>query len=233
MGAIAKGVRKPQSRLGPALQVFAHLDVQLAVGHNLDVVTQAIRLPGPRLRGDLEWTSRASLVAEVADRVAEDRHPVPDVFEMTRDGLDEVALESVPRRMTARFLMDALRRFGYAPRLRNCAVCERPLAEAPAPFAAEAGGFLCPNCAPPGMRLVPVSAIKVLRVLEGGDVELYRRLKLDGDLLGELEDVLEAQLEHHLDRQLRSLRFLRQARRMGGPDVAPAVSPPMTEEPTR
>lgn len=187
--------------------------MQLAQGHNLDVITQAMPLPGPRLRPDIEWTARAGVVCELADRVAEERHPVPDVFELTRDGLEDVALEEVPRRATTRFLMDALLRLGYGPRLYECAGCDRPLPEGPAAFSPEAGGFLGAECAPPGLRQVPVQAIKVLRVLEAGDVELYRRLKLSDDLLSALEDVLEAQLEHHLDRQLRSLRFLRQSRR--------------------
>lgn len=217
MGAIAKGARRQQSRLGPALQIYHRLDLQLATGHNLDVITQAVSLPGPRMPADIEWTARAGVVCELADRVAEERHPVPDVFEMTRDGLWEVALESAPRRATARFLMEALLRLGYGPRLRECAGCDRPLSEEPAAFSPEAGGFLGSECARPGMPLVPVQAIKVLRVLEAGDIELYRRLKLSDELLSRLEDVLEAQLEHHLDRQLRSLRFLRQTRRAAQP----------------
>jgi hypothetical protein len=48
--------------------------------------------------------------------------------------------------------------------------------------------------------------------MASGDIDLYRRVKLGDELLGDVERVLEAQLEHHLDRQLRSLRFLRQMR---------------------
>lgn len=212
MGVIAKGVRRPASRLAPVLELFMHVDVQLARGRNLDVVTQAVRLPGPRFPADVERTARAALVAELADRVAEERHPAPDVFAMTAEGLHELALEPDPRRATSRFLFGALEELGYGPRLQECASCDRPLPAAPAPFAPEAGGFLCPDCGRPGMHPVPVGAIKVLRVLEAGDIPLYRRLKLEDELLAEVELVLEAQLEHHLDRQLRSLRFLRQMR---------------------
>lgn len=212
MGVIAKGVRRPASRLAAVLELFMHVDVQLARGRNLDVVTQAVRLPGPRFPADVERTARAALVAELADRVAEERHPAPDLFAMTAEGLHELAVEPDPRRATSRFLFGALDELGYGPRLRECASCDRPLPAASAPFAPEAGGFLCPDCARPGMHPVPVGAIKVLRVLEAGDIPLYRRLKLEDELLAEVELVLEAQLEHHLDRQLRSLRFLRQMR---------------------
>ena len=213
VGAIAKGARRQPSRLGPALQVYHHLDVQLATGRNLDVVTQAVAVAGPRMPADIEWTARAAVICELADTFSEERHPEPDVFALTRDGLAELAQEPEPRRATARFLIEVLLRLGYGPRLRECAGCERPLPETPAAFSPEAGGFLCSDCARPGMPLVPVRAIKVLRVLEAGDVDLYRRLKLSDELLSSLEDVLEAQLEFHLDRQLRSLRFLRQMRR--------------------
>ena len=62
------------------------------------------------------------------------------------------------------------------------------------------------------MHRVELGLLKVLRLMAAGDIELYRRLKMDARLMGELEMVLEAQLEHHLDRQLRSLKFLRQMR---------------------
>ena len=62
------------------------------------------------------------------------------------------------------------------------------------------------------MRLVSVQALKVLRAMATDGIELYRRLRLDAGLMGEVEHVLETQLEHHLDRQLKSLRFLRQMR---------------------
>jgi hypothetical protein len=62
------------------------------------------------------------------------------------------------------------------------------------------------------MSPVPVQTLKVLRLMASGDIDLYRRVRLADELLADVELVLEAQLEHHLDRQLRSLRFLRQMR---------------------
>jgi hypothetical protein len=49
-------------------------------------------------------------------------------------------------------------------------------------------------------------------VAAAGDIALYRRLKLEPSLLEEVEAVLEAQIEHHLDRRLKSLQFLRRMR---------------------
>ena len=63
VGAIAKGVRKTTSRLGPALDLFVRVDVLLATGRNLDVIAQAERLPGPRVEADPDRTAHAALVA--------------------------------------------------------------------------------------------------------------------------------------------------------------------------
>ena len=212
MGAIAKGVRKPTSRLASALELYARLDVQLAEGRNLDVVTQAVRMPGPRLEASLERTAHAALIAEVADRVSEDRHPLEGLFELAVLALGELARETTPRRASAYFIAQALDMLGWAPNLATCLTCEQPLGAGGAYFAPAADGFTCAADRAAGMLEISPRTLKVLRVMAAGDIELYRRLKLEDDLLDQLEEVWESQLEHHLDRRLRSLQFLRRLR---------------------
>lgn len=213
VGAIAKGVRRPESKLGPSLELYGHVDVLLAKGRGeLDVVAQVQRLPGTRIAGEVERMSHAALIAELAERVCEDRHPVDGVYELTVTALDELARETDPRRASAYFLMSALDLLGYAPQLHECVSCGEPLAARPAAFSAAAGGFVCSRCEMPGMRQVPLAALKVLRLMAAGDLATYRRLKLDDGLMEEIEDVLTAQLEHHLDRRLKSLQFLHDMR---------------------
>lgn len=218
VGAIAKGVRRPESKLGPSLELYGHVDVLLAKGRGeLDVVAQVQRMPGERIAGDVERMSHAALIAELAERVCEDRHPLDGVYELTVMALDELARETDPRRASAYFLMAALDMLGYAPQLTECASCQKPLTPTALAFSAAAGGFLCSDCVQPGMPLVPVAAIKVLRLMAVGDLATYRRLKLDARLLDAVEGVLTAQLEHHLDRRLKSLAFLHQMRALNLP----------------
>ncbi|HEX2646431.1 MAG TPA: DNA repair protein RecO, partial [Candidatus Dormibacteraeota bacterium] len=146
------------------------------------------------------------------ERVCEDRHPVDGIYELAVASFLELSRESDPRRASAWFLMSALDLLGYAPQLSSCASCERPLAPRAAAFSAEAGGFLCDKCALPAMPLVPLAALKVLRLMAAGDLETYRRLKLDASLMSSIEGVLQTQLEHHLDRRLKSLSFLNSMR---------------------
>jgi DNA repair protein RecO (recombination protein O) len=161
--------------------------------------------------------AHAALITELAERVCEDRHPIEGVYELALSALDDLSRETDPRRATAWFLMSALDLLGYAPQLINCASCERPLTARPAPFSAEAGGFLCERCALPSMEPVPLAAIKVLRLIASGDAYTYRRLKLDPALMNAIDGVLQAQLEYHMDRRLKSLAFLNAMGRMSYP----------------
>src|SRR2546425_8774300 len=92
VGAIGKGVRRQASKLGPSLELYGHIDVLLAKGRGeLDVIAQVQRVPGHRIAGDMERMAHAALIAELAERVCEDRHPIDGVYELAGLALAELA----------------------------------------------------------------------------------------------------------------------------------------------
>ena len=73
--AIAKGIRRPTSRIGGSLEPFAELNVLLARGRTFDVVTQvSVGHAWLNLRDSLESAATAWYLAELADRSLEERH---------------------------------------------------------------------------------------------------------------------------------------------------------------
>ena len=66
--AVAKGVRRTRSKFGSRLEPFAHIDVQLHPGRNLDIVTPA-EAEGTGVRG---VNGGASVAAPVS---VPDEHP--------------------------------------------------------------------------------------------------------------------------------------------------------------
>jgi len=215
LAAIAKGVRRRTGRLG-GLDLFAHSQMMLARGRNLDVVAQVQRRGDARhIQGDLQRTAYASLVVEVVDKVLEDRHPMDDVFDLVVATLDRLNVpDRSPRAEAAWFLMRMLDLLGYSPQLASCPSCAQPLPEAAGWYSARLGGIVCGRCAGEldDASSVSVTALKVLRVMAIGDEGLYQRLKLTEPLLREIEQVLETQLEYHLDRHIRSLDVIRSLR---------------------
>src|SRR5437764_13336849 len=81
--AIAKGVRRPKSRLGGHVELFTHVNVLAAQGRNLDIVTQAETVrPFGRIRDDLWKISYACYVAELVDRFTEEHLENQPVFDL-------------------------------------------------------------------------------------------------------------------------------------------------------
>lgn len=213
LAAIAKGARKSKTRMGSSLDLFGRSRMMLAKGANLDVIAQVERRGDVRnISGDLERTGYSCLVAEVVDKVLEDRHPVDDVFELVVETLGRLnATERLPRADSSWFVMRILDLLGYMPQLHNCASCGDALPEAAAWFSPLLGGALCAKCGDHTQSGSPLSvnAVKILRLMAADETELYDRLRLTPELLREIEAALEAQLEYHLDRRLKSLEFIR------------------------
>jgi DNA repair protein RecO (recombination protein O) len=216
LAAIAKGARRGKSRVSGSLDLFARSTMMLAKGRNLDVVAQVERRGDARhIAGDLQRTAYACLVAEIIDKVLEDRHPVDEIFELVDSTLQQLNMvERSPRADTLWFLMRILDTLGYQPQLQDCPGCGAPLPEAKGWFSPLLGGVLCDRCAAHDQAgsFVSVNSLKVLRLMAAGQAELYDRLRLTPDLLNEIEQALEGQLEYHLDRRLKSIDFIRTIR---------------------
>lgn len=215
--AIAKSVRKPKSRMSGQLDIYAHGQMMLAEGRSMDVVTQFRRITRvDNLISDLARSAAAAVVVEVADKVLEERHPQPELFALVTTALGDLADASIePRLELADFLMRVLKELGYAPQLEECARCGGRLGEQGMGFSPIAGGVTCSACNLSFGVAPRISArtVKILRVLASGDRGLFFKLAVDDDDLVAVERALEAQLEHHLDRQLKSIEFARQTRR--------------------
>ena len=81
--AVAKGVRRTTSRFGSRLEPFTHVDLQLAEGRSLDVVTQAETLDpfAGRMGADYERYTAGTVMLETAERlVVEDKEPALQQF---------------------------------------------------------------------------------------------------------------------------------------------------------
>src|SRR5512142_2390642 len=81
--AVAKGVRRPGSRLGGHVDDFAYADMLLARGRDLDVVTQSQTIDSFRqLREELWRASHGYYVAELVDSFNEERTENEPLFDL-------------------------------------------------------------------------------------------------------------------------------------------------------
>ncbi len=236
--AIAKGARKPSSRKSGHVELFTHSALLLAKGRNLDIVTQADTLDAfLPLRENLERLGFAYYFAELVDQFAEEgdpsaraeryapssedgaveNQPLFDLLLHSLKWLGEEATE--PARLARYFELRLLLYVGYRPQLFKCVHCGKVLEPVDQYFSAEAGGVIDPNCAatPRGSieaharDLQPISlhALKVLRYLQTREWASVRALRLSAETDTEVETLMQRYIAHHLERNLKSVGFLK------------------------
>jgi DNA repair protein RecO (recombination protein O) len=212
---VAKGARKIISRLAGHIELFVHAQLMLAVGRSLDIVTQSQVLHSyDTLRTDLGRIGSAYYVAELIDRLTEEGDENPRAFRLlvqAMDALDRTDRVDLALRWFELHLLDSL---GYRPQLTNCVVCHLPLTEETSRFSPQAGGAICPSCAPADRGAMPMSlgVFKLLRYLQAQPIEAIDRLSLTPALREEAEMILRTALRHILERDLKSVTFLDEVR---------------------
>ena len=217
--AVAKGTRRPRSKLAGHVEPLTYTTFMLAKGRDLDIVTQAQMLDASLpLREDLERTGRALYVAELVDRFTPERQENYPVFRLLLETLRRLASEQDLDIILRFFEMRLLEHLGYRPQLEACVSCGGALEPVTNAWSVEAGGVLCPACArnAPLSHPLTVNALKMMRLLQKGDFAAVARVKTAPALEAELERHLREYLIYVLERDIRSAHFLDTLRRTSG-----------------
>ena len=214
--AIAKGVRRPTSRLGGSLEPFAELTVDLARGRTFDVVTQvSVGHAWLRLRDDLESTATAWYIAELADRSLEERHAAEPLYSLLRRAYELLDAGMAPGRVARWYEMHLLDELGFRPEVDRCVECDRVLeSDERFRWIPPLGGVVCERCPGPSHERVSLTleALKLLKAYQRLDIEAIAGLRLPPDVEREVEAALREFVRYSLDRDARSLPFLDEVR---------------------
>jgi len=206
--AVAKGVRRTTSRFGSRLEPFTHVDLQLAEGRSLDVITQAETITpfSSGLGLDYDRYTAGTVMLETADRlVAEEKEPSVQHFLLLVGGLRAmVAGDRGPGQVLDSYLLRSLAVAGYVHSFEHCARCglEGPHRW----FNPSMGGMLCSTCRMPGSASPAPETVAVLGALLAGDWPVVQAA--DPRHLKEASGLVAAYLAWHLERALRSMAYV-------------------------
>ena len=232
--AIAKGIRRPTSRIGGSLEPLAELRLQLAKGRTFDVVTQVtMQHAWLGLRDDLEVTATAWYCAELVDRSLEERHAAEPLYLLLRRAYELLDAAMAPGRVARWFEMRLCDELGVRPEVDRCVECDRLLEpDDEVRWMPLLGGVLCSRHGGPshGTAGLSTDALKVLKAYQRMDVEGLAGLRLPPAVEAEVERVLGDFVRHVMERDTRSRHFLEEVkagyggRRAGGPrEMLPAA----------
>ena len=209
--AVARGVRRPKSKLAGHLELLTYSLVSLARGRNLDVITgsQTINSFLP-LKSDLWLTSCALYVTELVNQFTADHIENYPLFQLMLETMEQLCQEGNKELTLRYFELHLLNEVGYRPQLQQCVSCQLPLEPTTNSFCPSSGGMLCSNCSPSQPLTYPLSvnAQKVLRLLQNSDYNTANRLKIDTALSHELEKVMSGYMKYLLEREVKSAAWL-------------------------
>lgn len=213
--AVAKGARRPTSKLAPSLEYFSRCRLILSRGRDLDVITSVDVIERREALGErVSAFSHACHLAEVTGRLVPEGQEAPEVYQLLSAALTELERPGELWVLARWYEMALLAVTGYRLELYRCAVCGNDLKAEPNKLGIQTGGVLCPNCwtTDANARVMSVNVQKVLRSLDRNGMGELRRITVDPVLASEIEATLAIYIRSIAERDFASLRVLREIR---------------------
>lgn len=212
MRAIAKGVRRPQSRLAPHLEILSQSRLILAKGRDLDVVTSAETVDAHwPLRTDLDAFGYASYLCELLNQMTEDNQESPQIYGLLSNSLRLISEGVSAFSVTRQYELALLSSLGYRPELYRCMGCGKEIAAEENALSARQGGMICQDCRSADLSALPLSvnAQKFIRMLDRGQLAAAAQMTIDAATAAEIERAMLAYARNHAERDSRSLGVIR------------------------
>jgi DNA repair protein RecO (recombination protein O) len=207
---VAKGSRRPASRLAGHLEPFAATRLLVARTRGLDIVSQAETIEVfAGLRTDEAAIATAGYVAELVDALLPEEQASDAVYDLLYATYGLLAEGRDARLVTRVFEMAFLRHIGYRPELRQCVVCEQAVEPVLNGFSLD-GGVVCHRCLDrrPDVMRVSVNALKLLRTIDRGEFGRLFGLRVPPDVWAEVDAILARYITRLTGRESGARRVL-------------------------
>jgi DNA repair protein RecO (recombination protein O) len=222
--AVARGARRPRSRLGGRLEPGTRFRALVAEGRTLDVISQVEVLEARApLRRDLARMGVALVLLELADRSQAERHPAPEVYRLLLAALDLVE-RGVTDLAWPWFAARLLVLTGHRPSAARCVVCGGRLRGATV-WSVTLGGCAHAACGTrdPQAAAIPQAATALLAFLLDAGPPAVARVAAGSPEVELVGSLLRSYAEHCWETRFRSLAVLGRLREMGGPPALPTA----------
>src|SRR5947207_2816784 len=212
INCIAKGSKRKKSAfLAPfeLLSLYDLIRIEKRPG-TLDILTKAERVRSfTKLRADYPRYVAACYAAEFVDEFAPEGQPIEGLYEQLVHALERLEAGVGPADAVFSFEAQSLRALGYLPRLRECGVCRKAVTRPELYFSVRDGGAIDPECRPREERWFPVRRASLESIARFADGDMPKEA-MKRPLVAEIRQVFDACVLFHLERELESVKFLRE-----------------------
>ncbi|GGC92012.1 DNA repair protein RecO [Thalassobacillus devorans] len=210
-GIMAKGAKKPKSRMASITQPFIHGHYLVQTGRNLGSLSQGEVISSLRgVREDIIKTAYAAYLAEMTDKMVEDKQPDPFLFQQFLQTLIWITEDKDPEILTMMYELKLYKKAGFAPQLEVCVNCSNE--NGPFSFSVKEGGFLCFRCKhidPEAYGLTEKMA-SLLRLFAHVDVARVGNITIKEENKRKIRRLMDAYYDYYGGYYIKSKKFLKQ-----------------------
>ena len=218
ISGLAKGARKPSSRISGHLELFSRGTFLVSRGRNLQIITQAETIESyDHLRENLSGIGLGSYIVELVDAVTMEEGSNVKLFDLLATALQALDSGLEPAIVTHYFELHLLGLTGFQPEFFICVECGDTIIEQDQYLSGELGGVICPKCiggvGEVNIRPVSIRILKYLRHFQRSSLQDLLALNIPPDVQIGLEEVIRYYLNHTLEGSLNSPDFINQVSR--------------------
>ncbi|MTH52462.1 DNA repair protein RecO [Bacillus mangrovi] len=217
VGVMARGAKKPNSRLSAMTQLFTYGTFLFHKSSGLGGLQQAETIASMRsIREDLFKTAYASYMAELLDKGTENLQRNPFLFELFLQLFQHLDEGRDPDILLRMFELKMLPVLGLTPHLNGCANCGST--DGTFHFSVREAGFLCHRCfeMDPYRLVISQGAVRIIRLLYFFELERLGEISVKDATKQELKIVLDSYYQEYSGLYLKSKRFLDQMDHLRG-----------------
>jgi DNA repair protein RecO (recombination protein O) len=192
ISAIAKGSRKSTSRKSGHLEVGNIINFEFVTGKDLYIMTVAKTETYYDYK-DLIVMRKLFLWLEIIDKIIHDSERNLNIYEVIIKGLSSINAQGTYSRL-AIYELELYSTSGYQLEVQKCVVGREELVETNNFIDIRLGGIVCKNHNRGEICInISASGIKLLRLIQECDINMLERIKLDDNLVIELDKVAKLQ----------------------------------------
>lgn len=215
IGVMARGAKRPKSRLASISQLFTHGNYVFQKTTGLGVLNQGEIIRSFRdLKSEIYLTAYGAYVIELLDKLTEQNDINPYLYELLLQTLQYIDEGLDYEILTRIFEVKMLRVAGIGINVDNCTRCDA--VEGEFTFSIKEGGFLCHRCLyvdDRGLKINSATA-KLLRLFYHFDLNRLGSISVKSETREQLKQVLAVYYEEYSGLRLKSKRFLNQLDKM-------------------
>lgn len=211
LSAVAKGSRRPGSKLGGASEPFTYARMFLSTGRDLDVLTQAeIKESFPNVKREISSVAHGVYLLELVNSFVDQRQPNPDTFDTLLSAMYVLESGTDPEVTARYFELQLLAILGYEPHFEACLRCGREPGKEKVSFSPGLGGIICSDCgsAPSDAITVPAAAASYVKALRRAEPHKLKEMHIPKGARRDLARMLKWHIRYRLEHDLKSVDFI-------------------------